>query len=106
MDMLTVFIDNAAVWDKVVTGAELEEGEETRKAIILYGILMTETESRFHQYELGYLSEDAWEHRLPAVEWAVRNRVHATWRGSPGARARSKRFLKLLDDMVDQIDSK
>ena len=50
MDMLTVFIDNASVWDKIVSGASLEEGEETRKGVLLYGLLMTETESRFHQY--------------------------------------------------------
>jgi hypothetical protein len=103
MDMLTVFIDNASVWDKIVSGSPLEEGEETRKGVLLYGLLMTETESRFHQYELGYLDEGAWAHRLPAVRWAVNNRVHEKWRRSPGASARSKRFLQLLDDMVDQM---
>ena len=96
MDMLTVMIDNAAVWDKVVLGAPLEEGEETRKGVLLYGLLMTETENRFHQYELGYLDVDAWEQRLPAVRWAVKNRVHETW---PQIARRKRTFQAVLADV-------
>ena len=100
MEVMSKLLENAAVWEKVVTGMPLEKGEETRRGILLFNLLMTETESRFHQFEAGYLDPAAWERRIPAVRWAVGNPIYSKWRSSPGALSRSESFLNLLDETI------
>ena len=104
MAMIAVLIENAGTWDKVISGIPLDAGEEMRKGSLLYNLLMTETESRFHQYEAGYLSVEAWEQRLPAIRLTVKNPIHERWRATPGANAHSASFLKLLDKIADEAD--
>ena len=100
MDMIAVMVENAGTWNKVVTGIPLEEGEEMRRGMLLYNLLMTETESRYHQYEAGYLDQEAWEQRLPAIRLTIGNPIHQIWRSSPGGAAKSTSFLRLLDEMA------
>lgn len=102
MDMIAVMIENAAVWDKVINGVPLEAGEETRKGILLYNLLMTETESRYYQVQAGYLEAAAWEQRIPSIQITIRNPMHGIWRSSPGAKAHSLDFLRMLDDLADE----
>jgi len=59
--MATAFLEHAATWEKVITGAPLDGGEETRKAIILLNIFMLDIESRYQQFKSGYLEPDSWE---------------------------------------------
>jgi len=40
--MNVTLITHAATWDKVVIGAPLESGEENRRAILLFNLMMTE----------------------------------------------------------------
>ena len=105
LDMTSVLVQNAGTWEKVIRGLPLEEGEETRKGILLYNLLMTETEGRFHQYEAGYLDGAAWEHRVPAILMTVKNPMHKIWRASPGANAHSASFLKMLDEMAAKAEN-
>ena len=99
LSMHAVFAANAATWNKVIAGLPLEDGEETRKGIVLYNMLMTETEGRFFQYKTGYLEAVVWEQRLPAVRITIRNPIHKIWRASPGAAAHSLGFLQMLDEL-------
>ena len=46
------FLRYAGVWEKLVAGLPLSEGEETRKGIVLFNMLMTMNENRFHQITL------------------------------------------------------
>jgi hypothetical protein len=98
MDLATVFVENAAVWDKVVTGAPLAEGEEARSAILLYNMLMLDTARRYQQYAFGYLEAQAWEARRETLPAIVTLPVYAAWRTSLGARGHSAEFLELLDE--------
>ena len=82
----------ADTWEKVVTGMPLSEGEETRKGIVIFNMLMTLNENRFHQFNSGYL-----ESALTNIDLVRRFPFYETWRGSGGARARSPDFLEYLD---------
>jgi hypothetical protein len=101
--VLGVFAENAGTWNKVITGLPLEGEEETRKGIVLYNMLMTETEGRFFQYQTGYLDDEAWEQRLPAVRLTIGNPIHKIWRATPGANAHSLSFLRMLDELEEQV---
>ncbi len=60
-------VDYAGTWDKVVTGAPLAEGKQTRRAIGLFNLLMTATENQYHQYIAGYLDAQSWEGGTPHI---------------------------------------
>lgn len=53
--MMSILVENAGLWDKIVKGESLAEGEETRRALAQCNVYMIETESRYHQYKTGYL---------------------------------------------------
>lgn len=63
MDLTMAFVNNAAVWDKVVAGAPLAPGQEMRKGIVLFNLLMLESANRFRQFNAGYLDPELWEAR-------------------------------------------
>ena len=82
----------AAIWDKVVNSVPLADGEENRRGIILYNMLMTQFENRYRQYASGYLED------LPAsVDRLVALPFFDAWRGSLGASTRNSEFLELVD---------
>ena len=60
MEMVKVFIDHSATWEKVIAGAPLAAGDETRKAINLYNLAMLESANRYLQFRSGYLEEKSW----------------------------------------------
>lgn len=45
----------SGTWQKVLDGSELAPGEEHRRGILLFGMVMTENENRALQFESGYL---------------------------------------------------
>ena len=100
--MMSVIVENAAVWEKIVTGAPLSDGEETRKAIVLFNVYMIETESRYHQYKYGYLDAQPWEGRLGTLPGVVSLPVFQIWRASAGGQSHAADFLQLLDDLVEK----
>lgn len=102
MEFASTILPYAATWDRVLKGAPLEEGEETRQAIILFGNYMTDTESRYHQYKAGYLKAQAWEGRLETTADFVRLPIMEQWRLSPGGRSRATDFLNLLDSLQEE----
>ena len=81
----------ADVWEKVVTAAPIAPGEESRRAIVLYQMLMTQYENQYHQYQSGYL-----EH-LPDYERVVDFPTFEMWRASLGTAGRSPEFLAFID---------
>jgi hypothetical protein len=68
----------AKTWDKIVAGMPLEDGEETRRGILLLNMLMTMYQNRYLQFRSGYLDNP------PAISDAVTWPMYATWRGSSG----------------------
>lgn len=83
--MAASFADHADTWNNVITGAPLSSGEETRRAMVLYNITMTERESRYHQFKAGYLNRGNWEARRSVLPLLVSLPVFTNWRNSPGA---------------------
>ncbi len=81
----------AGTWDKIVTGDHLADGEETRRAILLYNMMMTLYQNRYYQFKTGYLDHP------PFTEEAVMFPLYEIWRASGGAKNRSAEFLEVLD---------
>ena len=90
---------HAGTWDKVSRGLALAEGEETRLAITLFGMLMTVYENQFHQYNSGYLSRPPSE----LLETAVHFPVFELWRATGGAVSRSPEFIRLADETRERM---
>jgi len=88
---------HAGTWDKVVTGAQLDDGEETRRGILLYNMVMTLYQNRFFQFKSGYLDD------LPDFGDAVSWPMYKVWRTSGGATLRSPEFLEMLDGRREQV---
>ena len=81
----------AGTWDKIVTGVHFADGEETRRAILLYNMLMTLHENQYYPFKTGYLDH------LPEYKDPVTWPMYEVWRGSGGATLRSPEFLEFLD---------
>ena len=92
--------EHAAIWDKVMTGQPLTAGEEMRTGIVLYNLLMTESENRFRQFNEGYLDARSWEGRRASLGLMVKLPVYEVWRGTPGGVNHSADFLALLSDLA------
>ena len=67
MFMQSQFVRYADIWHQLITGAPLKNGEETRRAIILYNMLMTDFENHYFQFEAGYFDDDSWETRVSSL---------------------------------------
>lgn len=98
-NMHYVLAEHAGIWDKVLTGAPLSDGEEMRRGIVLYNLMMTDSENRYYQFNSGYLDPQSWEGRLQSLSVLVRLPIFEIWRSTPGAMNHSADFLGLLDDM-------
>jgi len=81
----------AGTWDKIVTGAQLDDGEENRRGILLYNMVMTLYQNRYFQFESGYLDH------MPDFGEVVSYPIYEVWRPSGGATLRSPDFLQMLD---------
>ncbi len=81
----------AGTWEKIVTGVHFADGEETRRAILLYNMMMTLYQNRYYQFKTGYLDHP------PETEEVVTFPMYAIWRASGGAKNRSAEFLEFLD---------
>ena len=99
MDMVTVFIDNAKTWEKVVTGAPLADGEETRRGINLFQMSMLETANRYKQYNAGYLELESWEGSFKILPAITKLPIYKIWRESFGGQGQDRDFLELLDSL-------
>lgn len=102
MEFAAILIQDAATWEKVLTSAPLAKGEETRKGIMLLNIFMIDTESRFHQFNAGYLDAQAWNGRFGTLTDVVRLPIFKLWRYSLGGLSHSADFLALLDRLLPE----
>ena len=104
--MIATMVNHSETWDKVVIGAPLESGAETRKGINLYNFLMVDTENRYHQFHSGFLDAASWEGRLSILQPIVRLPIFKIWRESFGAKGHSAEFLELLDSLAEEAPVK
>ena len=99
MTLISVLTENAGTWEKVITGAHIELGEESRKSILLFNLLMVDTENRYQQFKAGYFDDQSWAARREILKTLVVLPIFALWRGAPGAKTRSAEFLGILDQL-------
>ncbi len=100
--MIATMVNHSETWNKVVTGAPLESGAETRKGINLYNFLMVDTENRYYQFHSGFLDAPSWEGRLSTLQPIVKLPIFKIWRESFGARGHSAEFLELVDSLAEE----
>jgi hypothetical protein len=84
----------ASTWEKVVTGQKLADGEEVRRGILLFNLLMTESENRYQQFNSGYLDAASWQSRRSSLARLVHLPIFQMWRKGIGA---LKADLALID---------
>lgn len=95
-----ILVENSDTWDKILSAQPLANGAETRKAIVLFNVFMIDTESRFHQFQSGYLDAQSWEGRLSTLPEMVSLPVYQLWRNSMGGLSHSADFLSLLESLL------
>ena len=100
MDMLHTLALHAGTWDKVVSAEPLASGEEMRRGILLYNLLMTENENLYYQAESGYLEAGTWEGRRLTLPPLVRLPMYEIWKKTIGSLGHSADFLELLDSVA------
>lgn len=105
METAVVFLGHAGTWDKVITGQPISEGEELRAAILLFNLLMLDSERRYQQFTLGYLEAQPWEARYQTLPKIVSLPIFRAWRNSLGAQGHSAGFLRLVDECASKIAS-
>ena len=95
----TQILRYADVWEKMIIGAPIEDGEEMRRAINLFNMAMTEYENRYLQFEAGYFDAQSWEARRISLQTFVTLPTYKNWRESLAASTHSPDFLELIDDI-------
>ena len=90
----------AGTWEKVSSGAPLAEGEELRRGIVLYQMLQTHNENRYHQMKSGYLEYDA-DTFFRSVAWPM----YDVWTKSGGYWSRSQESREFLDAERKRLNS-
>ena len=91
MSLQTQAMRYAGTWEKVLTGVPFADQEETRRAILLFNMVMTMYQNRLYQFKTGYLDY------APEFEDLVTWPIYEVWRASGGAKNRSPDFLEVLD---------
>ena len=88
----TQLIENADVWEKVVMDGDMSDRVDTRKAIALFNLAMTQNDVTLQMQKEGYLENQ----ELPPFSYAADNFLKV-WRNSVGAQSRSQVFLEAVD---------
>ena len=99
-----ILTTHAGLRDKILAGEMPGEGEQMRRAIILFNLFMIDTETRFHQFISGYLDENAWEGRFRTLPTMIVLPIYPHWRQSIGGRTRSIDFLELVDGIYAEAN--
>lgn len=95
--LMSELLRYADTWEKVTIGSPLVEGEESRRGIVLFNLVMAENANLQHQFNAGYLDAAAWANRQDNFRRLVALPIFEKWRGSIGANGHSPEFLQLVD---------
>jgi len=98
--MIDTLIRNKDTWEKVLTGAPLEEGAELRGGILLFNLLMVNTDNRYNQFRSGFLDSNAWDNYEDTLPSLVRLPIFKIWRDTTGAHSHTAEYLELLDGLA------
>jgi hypothetical protein len=98
-NMVSVLIENAATWEKVLAGAPLDPGEETRRAINLFQLAMLDSANRYRQFRAGYLPQETWDGQVATLPELKKLPIYHQWRSSLGGQSQDRLFLEFIDSM-------
>ena len=65
--------------------------------ILLFNLLMTDSENSYHQSESGYLEAGKWEALVSTLTPLVRLPMYEIWKKTIGGLSHSADFMELLD---------
>jgi len=82
----------ADTWVKVINGIRFSDEVETRRALILYNMAMTQNENQFEQMSSGYLEFNA-DAIDPPATWPI----YEMWTQTTAYRGRSVAFRDFLE---------
>ena len=99
IELSRAYADHAGTWDKVITGKPLENEAERREGIVLFNILMSESENRYYHYHHGHLDRQSWEGRLNSLKKLVQLPIYDHWQNSIGGQNHTRDFLDLLKSL-------
>jgi len=105
MELAGKMADHAETWNKAVRGQEFSDDIELRRAIILFNMLMSESENRYFQYREGYLENSEWEARRRSLELLVKLPVFLEWQKSISARNHSDAFLAMVKTLTGELET-
>ena len=100
--LIATILRHPDTWDKMLTGQPLEDGEEKRTGILLFNLMIIESENRYHQFNSGFLDEASWQGRLASLRPLVKLPFFQTWKETIGALNHSADFLDLLDRIAEE----
>lgn len=98
MSLMSELLRYADVWDKVVAGEHLSEGEELRRGIILFNLIMTDNENVYYQQQSGYVEDFAWETRSSNLSLLANLPIYDNWVNSVGGLQHDFGFLEILKE--------
>ena len=98
--MIATLVNHKDTWDKVLTGAPLEEGAELRGGILLFNFLMVNMDNRYNQFQSGFLESNSWDGYKSTLPPMVNLPLFKIWRESPGAHSHTTEFLELVDSLA------
>ena len=87
----------ASVWEKVAKGMPLQVGEEERRGIVLFNMMMTLNENRYLQMRNGFLDIEP-EILALGVTWPI----YEIWKQSGGYTSRSPIYKEFLEEQLRQ----
>ena len=100
--MLVTLIEHAGTWDKIIEGVPLDSGEETRRGVLLFNLMMTENENRYYQSKSGYLDSQSWDSRLVNLRSIAHLPMFRKWRESFGGKGHAAEFLNIMDKFAEE----
>lgn len=92
----------ATTWDKAIRNLPFDSEAEQRRAIILFNLIITVMENRYHQYQAGFLDDKSWAAARVSLQRSLGQNVREDWRKSIGASTHSADFLELIDRIIEE----
>ena len=90
-------------WNKVIQSLPIIDDAEVRRGIILYNLVLTSTENRYHQFKAGYLDQLSWDANLSATRKTVACAIYDDWKSTAGAATHSADFLELVESIAKDV---
>ena len=94
---------HATTWNKVIRNLPFGDDAEQRRAVVLYNLVMTSTENRYHQFKAGYLDEQSWHANRGSLRKTVACDVYSDWIDTAGAATHSADFMELVHTIAQEV---